>query len=135
LPCGHRFGRFHLRPRQLLTEELIALSVPPGAAPQRLRVRHESDGTIVLEGEIDLSTAPQLRAAIEPAATAGAVQVVDLRGVTYLDSAGLSVLYDHAAGLHLLVAPSSVVATVLDISGLSEVTTIELRAAEPAAEP
>jgi anti-anti-sigma factor len=104
---------------------------PRAAAPQRLRVHTEPDGVIVLKGEIDLSTAPQLRAALESSHPDGAARVVDLREVTYLDSAGLSVLYDHAARLHLLVAPTSVVATVVDISGLGEAASVELRPAEP----
>ncbi|HEX3828715.1 MAG TPA: STAS domain-containing protein [Sporichthyaceae bacterium] len=104
------------------------MSEPSAAAPQRLRVRRDPDGAVVLHGEIDLGTAPALWAALDARSPAGVVQVVDLRGVTYLDSAGLSVLYEHAARLHLLVAPASVVATVIDVSGLMDATSVELRA-------
>jgi anti-anti-sigma factor len=109
------------------TEEATAV-IDPAVAPQRLRVRHDPDGVVVLDGEIDLGTAPTLRAALDARSPAGVVQVVDLRGVTYLDSAGLSVLYDHAAHLHLLVAPASIVATVVEITGLVDATRVVRRA-------
>lgn len=104
------------------------MSEPIAAIPQRLRVHRTPEDVVVLQGEIDLATAPELRAALDAAAAPGVRQTVDLREITYLDSAGLSVLYDHAARLHLLVAPASVVATVIDISGLAEATSVELRA-------
>jgi|SRR5581483_2240057 len=97
------------------------------AAPQRLELSHASDGTIVLRGEVDVTTAPALRAVLVggPDAAPGSVRI-DLREVTYLDSAGLSLLYDHARGLHLIAAPNTAVATVLEIGGLVAASTVEL---------
>jgi anti-sigma B factor antagonist len=54
------------------------------------------EGTLVLEvaGEVDLDTAPQLQAGIIDAIerTSGAACIVDLTHVSYLGSAGLTVL-------------------------------------------
>jgi anti-anti-sigma factor len=97
------------------------------AAPQRLELSRAPDGTIVLRGEIDMTTAPALRAALVggPDGSGGALRI-DLREVTYLDSAGLSLLYDHARNLHLIAAPNTAVATVLEIGGLVAAATVEL---------
>ncbi|MDT3399384.1 STAS domain-containing protein [Streptomyces sp. B1866] len=67
----------------------------PGLRP-RSRLRTRTAGTAALvevHGEIDLSTAPELTAALD-AATARARPdvVVDLRPVTFLDCSGLSAL-------------------------------------------
>ena len=97
------------------------------AAPQRLELSYASDGTIVLRGEVDMTTAPALRAVLVGGADGtGGVLRIDLREVTYLDSAGLSLLYDHARHLHLIAAPDTAVATVLEIGGLVAATTVEL---------
>ena len=54
------------------------------------------DGTVVIaaHGEVDMGTAPALRAAITTCVdqAAGAPCVVDLTGVSFLDSAGLTAL-------------------------------------------
>ncbi|GGP64819.1 STAS domain-containing protein [Saccharothrix coeruleofusca] len=96
------------------------LTLTPGSRP---------DGTAVLKvvGEIDMSNIAAFAAALED--VPGRV-VVDLTGVDYLDSAGLSVLFTHADHVELLASP--LLAPVITISGLAEVTTVRgLR--EPAA--
>jgi anti-sigma B factor antagonist len=77
-------------------------------------------------GEVDSSSAPLLRAELETALDGGDLRelVVDLDGVTFLDSAGLSVLagaHRRAAGrdVHLRVLASSrAVIRPLQITGL-----------------
>ena len=55
-------------------------------------------------GEIDLSNAGQLLAAIESAMPSGAHELVlDLTGVSYLDSAGVALVLAASAALHYLV--------------------------------
>lgn len=88
----------------------------------RLELSVDTDGALVLEGEIDSYTAPSL------AARLGAdpqLDVVDLAGVTFIDSSGLRVLVQihddrSAAGDTLtLRSPSTSVQRLLEISGLS----------------
>lgn len=96
---------------------------------------------VEVSGEVDLHTAPRLRAALDdavaavtppaqaPAGRAGAV-LVDLAGVSFMDSTGLGELMaahkalDRAGGrLHLVVAAGRV-ARVLSLTGLDEVLAI-----------
>jgi anti-sigma B factor antagonist len=80
-----------------------------------------TDGTASLEavGEIDMSNTEVLAAALDE--TSGPL-VLDLTGVGYLDSAGLSVLFGRAARLELVV--SSLLMPVVTISGLAELVTV-----------
>ncbi|MEU6389069.1 STAS domain-containing protein [Streptomyces sp. NPDC046939] len=88
--------------------------------PLTLTIGRRPDGAAVLTavGEIDMSNAAELAAALE--GTSGAL-VLDLTGVEYLDSAGLSVLFPHAERIHLIANP--LLAPVLAISGLTDLTT------------
>lgn len=90
--------------------------------PLTLSARRRPDGgqTLTADGEIDMSNAGQLRDALAQAGT-GPV-LVDLTAVGYLDSAGLTVLFAHADHIELVVTP--LLAPVLTICGLSEVTTV-----------
>ena len=50
-----------------------------------------TDDVVILEGDIDMAVADDVRDAIEEAARSGA-RVVDLSGVTFMDSSGLRAL-------------------------------------------
>src|SRR6185369_5447303 len=65
--------------------ELPPLDVDVAPTPYGARV--------AIAGELDMATVPRVEAAleVEPAASAGAV-VVDLAGVTFMDSTGLAAL-------------------------------------------
>ena len=80
------------------------------------------DGTRVLTavGEIDMSNASSFREALSRASAGDARIVVDLTGVEYLDSAGLTVLFSHASHIELVATP--LLAPVLTISGLADIT-------------
>jgi anti-sigma B factor antagonist len=84
-----------------------------------------------VDGEIDISTADQLRTALEKALSADPTLVVDMGGVTFFDAAGVRVLLQVAAArngagpLTLLNAPR--VKRVLDIVGLSDLSCIVIR--------
>jgi anti-sigma B factor antagonist len=88
----------------------------------RLDFSQDVDGALVLTGEIDSYTAPELseRLAGDPP-----IEVLDLAGVTFIDSSGLRVLVEvHqqrvAAGSRLqLRSPSAAVQRLLEISGLA----------------
>jgi anti-anti-sigma factor len=83
---------------------------------------------VVASGEIDLDTAPALRAALNAATERSCRIVLDLTAVTFLDSSGLSVI---AGAQHLsgagdgdgslcLVDPAPIVRRVLDITRVSQ---------------
>jgi anti-sigma B factor antagonist len=92
------------------------------AEATRLDLSDDVDGTLILVGEIDSYTAPALaeRLANEPR-----VLMVDLAGVTFIDSSGLRILVEaHRARIDsdaslTLRSPSAAVQRLLEISGLS----------------
>jgi anti-anti-sigma factor len=65
--------------------------------------------TVAVAGELDVATAPTLRALLD----AESVRVVDLSGVTFIDVAGLRVLLERR---HLLVrSPSRPVRRLIEL--------------------
>jgi len=97
------------------------------AAPLHLDIDSRGDGTIVLTatGEIDLSNIAVFTEALNAAAREcdGASLVVDLRGVEYLDSGAINVLFAHADRIHVIANP--ILMPVLRISGLADVGSVE----------
>ncbi len=88
-----------------------------------LSVDADPAGVTVTAGEIDLTTAPRFRAAVDEALAAGGNLLVDLLGCEFLDSSGLSVLVDaygalHGTGRRMVVAavPDGPVGRVLDLT-------------------
>ena len=100
-----------------------------------------SSGVIVLEGEVDIYTAPRFKESMLELLDAGVQKlVVDLSGVTFIDSTALGVLIGglrrlrDAGGEMALVVTTSPVERVLTITGLDKVFTIhDTRAAALAA--
>ncbi|QXC61525.1 STAS domain-containing protein [Aquihabitans sp. G128] len=101
---------------------LLDLDVAPGAT-----------STITLVGELDPATAPQLEEAIDGLLGDGTVDrvVLDLTGLTFLDSSGLRVfvtarqsLADRGGELALR-GPSANTQRLLDITGLGELISVE----------
>lgn len=92
--------------------------------PLTLTSGRRSDGTALLTavGEIDMSNTTELAAALT---AAPGPLVLDLTGVEYLDSAGLSVLFSHAERIELVTNP--LLEPVLTISGLTDLTTVHGR--------
>ncbi|CAL9637900.1 STAS domain-containing protein [Streptomyces pilosus] len=88
------------------------LTLTPGRRP---------DGTALLTvaGEIDMNNVDELATAI---ATTDGRLVIDLTAVEYLDSAGLSVLFQYTDRIELVVTP--LLAPVLEITGLADLTTV-----------
>jgi anti-sigma B factor antagonist len=93
-----------------------------------------------VSGEVDIQTSPDLDAHLQQVLNDGAVSVVvDLAGVTFLDSTGLSVLVaalkrcHDVGGTLQVVAPRSHVQRIFEVTGLSDAFGIEaLDADEPA---
>jgi anti-sigma B factor antagonist len=88
-------------------------------------------GLLTLTGEVDLYTAPRFKddlvALIESDVAA---VVIDLSGVTFIDSTALGVIISGVKRLHehdgrlAIVAGSRPVVRILDITGLNKVLTI-----------
>ena len=104
-------------------------------------IRDESENgvpVVVIEGEIDASNSDEIRGRLRHALTnQGTALVVDLTPTTYIDSAGINVLFqlgtelkDRQQQLHLVVATPSPIARMVTIVGLdSQVPTFSTREA------
>lgn len=94
-------------------------------------VRSEEGATLlVLRGDLDLATAPQLREALVEVIGDGARIVLDMEAVDFLDSAGLGILVGglkrartHGGELELVCSNSAVLKPI-EITGLDRVLTI-----------
>jgi len=95
--------------------------------------RRSGDGVpvIVVTGEIDVATAPALRECLQTTIDGGAARmVVDLLGVSFLDSTALGVLIGalkrcrELGGRLDLVLGEQRIVKVFEITGLTEVFTI-----------
>jgi anti-sigma B factor antagonist len=82
---------------------------------------------LTVQGEVDLVTAPELQAALESALPPERARVViDLRGVTFLDSTGLALLlrYDRKAAMAgrrvVVVKGPPHVQRAFELTGLSQ---------------
>jgi anti-anti-sigma factor len=101
--------------------------------PLAVAVERNGDTAIVrIDGEIEFATAPRLRTIILELAHDGARPVIlDLEHVTFLDSAGISLLIQAkkrlaASGSDLVLqAPLPNVRRVLEISGVIELFRVE----------
>jgi anti-sigma B factor antagonist len=92
---------------------------------------HGDGGVVTVSGEVDMYTAPQMKACLLELMDGGAIRiVVDLSAVTFIDSTALGVLIGgvrrlHAAGGSMaLVVASRPVERVLSITGLDRVFSI-----------
>jgi len=86
---------------------------------------------LVLEGEVDPHTTEQLDEAVDAALASAGDLVLELSGVTFIDSAGLRSLIraqrqvDEAGGSLVLRAPRPSTRRVLEITGLTDELTVE----------
>jgi anti-anti-sigma factor len=84
--------------------------------------RHDGDVTITVSGEIDLATSPALRASLETHRRRGTSVVLDLSGVSYMDSSGLNVLIaaireSEGSALRVRANASEMVVSLLEVTG------------------
>jgi len=98
--------------------------------PLTLDTTRGDDGRIVLiaEGEIDQSNidafSRALATATAEAARDGETVTVDFSAVEYLDSSAINALYASAEHIKLIAHP--LLRRILTVSGITELTTIEL---------
>jgi anti-sigma B factor antagonist len=88
-----------------------------------VRRRWAGDAAVVVaEGEIDLATVDELQAAIDGAADGAAQVLLDLRAVTFIDSAGVRLVLEAMRALpkFAVVRGSAEVARVFRLVGLDE---------------
>jgi len=101
---------------------------------QEFEIAERTDATppvIAVSGEIDVATAPQLRECLQRVIARGESTIVlDLLGVTFLDSTALGVLVgalkrcrEAGGDLHLVVADPRIM-KIFEITGLTSVFTI-----------
>jgi anti-sigma B factor antagonist len=81
--------------RPVATDLEIQAGTPVEATPPRLDVRrvdHPLGVVLTLAGELDLATAPVLQERLDAALRRGAVVVIDLSRLRFVDSSGLGML-------------------------------------------
>jgi anti-sigma B factor antagonist len=63
-------------------------------SPFRIEIAHEGDGAVRVApiGELDISTVPELHKSLSAACAGGRRLIVDLRGLEFMDSTGLTLL-------------------------------------------
>jgi anti-sigma B factor antagonist len=98
-----------------------------GVAELELESRSSTDGeTVVVRGEIDMATAPDLRELLNGLVDDGASRIVlDCRSLDFLDSSGIGVLIAVRKrlgddGALILEAPQAHVRKVLELTGVSD---------------
>lgn len=98
-----------------------------------IETEQEGDGVVVVvvRGEVDIRTAPELRDCLSQVVEGGAQQVVlDLSDVDFLDSTALSVMVgahkrlSKAGSALLVVAATEAVQRVLAVTGLGRVFSV-----------
>jgi anti-sigma B factor antagonist len=94
--------------------------------------------TVVLDGEIDIATAPAIRRFLMAAITGGDVHLaVDMSGVTFIGAAGIGVLVAAAnraregGGSLSLLAPSPQVLLLLDVFHLDTILPVAQHSVDP----
>jgi anti-sigma B factor antagonist len=82
--------------------------------------------TVRAAGDIDLTSAPRLQAALSEAAAASGEITVDMTAVTYCDSAAIHALFTTArrSRLTLIIPEHGPITTMLKIVGLDRITTV-----------
>jgi anti-sigma B factor antagonist len=97
--------------------------------PFGVRCEQRDSGVVVIAtGEIDLWSAPEVTAALAKHRTRDSSVVLDLRGVTFMDSSGLGLIVEsnqrarkHGFRFAVAVGGASDVHRILEMSGLMQV--------------
>jgi anti-sigma B factor antagonist len=95
---------------------------------EALSIEPAGDGTLVIKGELDIASAPDLTAALPPPSSE---VVLDLSGVTFIDSSGLRALLGaekratEAGGSLVLRDLAAPVQRLLELTGTDRLFTIK----------
>lgn len=86
---------------------------------------------VTLSGEVDLSNAHDVESQVADAIAEAEAVVIDLNGVTYLDSRGLQLLLrlaerhvHHALDLVIVASPRSIAHELLQVTGIVEIVPV-----------
>jgi anti-anti-sigma factor len=95
------------------------------------RVTPKDDRTLQLTGELDMASAPLLKAALGGLPAEGSISF-DLAELTFLDSSGLHAFAQYGDSLNgqgplILANVPAPIASLLEIVGFDELGTIEIR--------
>ncbi|MCW2989901.1 MAG: spoI [Solirubrobacterales bacterium] len=100
----------------------------PASPPFEIVVHEEAAGRhrVVVSGELDLATVPDLRAQLRRTARAAKEVYLDLTDVTFIDSSGLSLLVgvdaeSRADGFGFALEPGPVVLRLIELCDLQDV--------------
>ena len=87
----------------------------------------DGSATLTVAGEIDLASAPSFRRALDDAANTNSAIDIDLRAVTYFDSAGVDALFTYATRhrIKLTIGNNRTLANVIRVSGLDQVLSLK----------
>jgi anti-sigma B factor antagonist len=101
---------------------------PPARSCLAIEADALADGTLLLlaDGDVDLTTGPELGAHLRGAVARELDVIVDVSGVRFMDSTGVAVLLNGLRRLMrrrrrlILVAPPGPVRTLLELTGLHD---------------
>jgi anti-anti-sigma factor len=110
---------------------------PPTAEPTGVEVSRVGDAEVwAVEGEIDIATKSRLQAVLDAVPHGDAPLVLDLAGVTFMDSTGISAVLaiERAAGVSgrplAIVCPEGPVRLIFAVTGVEEDLPLYLTRAE-----
>ena len=94
------------------------------------KVRIDSELTLVIEGRLETTTAPELEAVVKSELAGVASLIFDLTKLEYISSAGLRVLLSaqkimNAQGEMKIRGANEIVTEIFEITGFSDILTIE----------
>jgi stage II sporulation protein AA (anti-sigma F factor antagonist) len=96
-----------------------------------VRIEDSENGAsiVTLSGELDLSTIRRVEAALLEQIHQRRAVLVDLSGVSFIDSSGIGVLIrasreSHGTPMHLVIGPGSHVERIFGIAGIGEALTV-----------
>jgi anti-sigma B factor antagonist len=91
----------------------------------RIETSAGRSSVVALSGELDLSTIPSMESALLEQITQRSAVLVDLTGLSFIDSSGIGVLIrafreSNGNPMHVLVGPGSQVERVFQIAGIAD---------------
>lgn len=94
------------------------------------KIRDDSTLTIELEGRLDTVSAPQLETELKKSLSAVETLIFDFENLEYLSSAGLRVILSsqkvmNRQGKMIIKNVNSTIADIFEVTGFSEILTIE----------
>lgn len=98
----------------------------PATAPAPAPACPGGDGAVLITGDLDVATIGPVRQQVFDLIGSGATDLVlDLSGVTFMDSSGITLLLQCRARATLVIrAPSTAVRRILALTGVAELLTI-----------